>query len=449
MQMTRSLFALIALAAAFALAPSAASAQNADFDCDVEEQQMRIKYSLYFENYRAENYEAALPDLEWILACSPGFGGRTEDDRNFRRAVEIHEKLAEQATSADERRAHLDQALATIDTAVPRLQQAGVEVDPFDWILRKGRFLQTHQTVYSDRQDDVCAIYEEAYQMRPDELDDFYLQVIAFCRTENALAANTAEGKREARTFLEEALLASADQPAARDYIQTQADRLITTPREQFEYLFTKYEEVGVGGLSDDELEQLFTLNQQAGDQYFETQDEMRTLRRSLLPRVAELNPTYSRIASLGSASLADSDYVQAAAFFEQALELAAEANQRRDTYYNMAVVRQQQNQLASAANFVREALSIDGNHGPSLFMMGSLIQSSIRGSDIDSRAAYWCAADYFSRAASAGVSNAASASASALRGAPTRDEYFFKGWRPGDTVSASYGWGSCQARVR
>ena len=447
--MTRLLLAIFVLAGVFALAPSAASAQNSDYNCDVEEQQVRIKYSLYFENYRAENYEAALPDLNWILACAPGFGGRTDDDRNFRRAIEIHEKLAEQADSPTERRDHLLKAVELIDEAVPTLQAAGAEVDPYEWHLRKGRFLQTHQTVFADRQDEVCELYEEAFGMRPDETDDFYLQVIAFCRAESALAANTAEGKREARDFLEGILLASADQQVAQEYIQTQADRLITTPREQFEFLYTKYQTAGVEALADGELEQLFTLNQQAGAQYFDTAVEMQNLRRELLPHVARLNPTYSRISSLGNAALADEDYAQAIAFFEQAIEMAEEANQRRDSYYNIAVVKQQQNQLGSAANYVREALSIDGNHGPSLFMMGSLIQSSIRGDDVDSRAAYWCAADFFSRAASAGVSNASSAAASALRGAPTSQEYFFKGWRPGTTVTASYGWGSCQTRVR
>jgi tetratricopeptide (TPR) repeat protein len=447
--MTRLLLALALLLGAFTVSTAEASAQSQDFDCNVDEQQKRIKYSLYFENYRAQNFQAAIPDLEWILACAPGFGGQNEDDRNFRRAIEIHEKLATEATDPAEREAHLERALAYMDEAVPALQAAGVEVDPYQWLLRKGRFLQTHELYLGDRQAEVCGLYDEAFEMRPDETADFYLQVIAYCRTEQALVDNTAEGKRQTRTFLEETLLAHADEQPARDYITTQAERLITTPREQFAFLYERYREVGLDGLNDDEIEQLFSLNQQAGSQFFDTPEQARDLRRTLLPKVAELSPSYGRFTSLANAMLEDGDTAGAMRYFERALELATESNQRRDTYYNIAVLKQQQNQLGSAANYVREALNIDGNHGPSLYMMGSLIQSSIRGTDVDSRAAYWCAADFFNRAASAGVNNARAAASGALRGAPASDEYFFKGWRPGQTVSASYGWGSCQTTVR
>jgi len=446
--MTRLLLLLALLVGATTVAPStAASAQSAAPQCTADEQEVRIKYSLYFENFRMEAYEAALPDLEWILACAPGFGGTTQDDRNFRRAVELHEALAEQATDTAERQAHLEQALEYIDTAVPTLEDAGVTVDAYYWTLRRGRFYQTHEGAFPGREQQVCQLYEQAFEMNADELPDFYLQVIAYCRAEDAITGD-AEARRGAREYLEGTLVAQADEASAREYIQAQADRLITTPREQFAFVYERYQEGGAEALSDGELEEMFTLISQAGADLLGSEDEARRVRRELLPRVAQLNPTHSRIMSLGSAALADGDRAQAIEFFQQALPMAETSAQRRDIHYNIAVVRQQQGQLGTAANHVREALAVDGNHGPSLFLMGSLIQAGV-GSTMQSRAALWCAADFYSRAASAGVSGAGAAASRASSGAPSSDEYFFQGWRPGQTVTANHGWGSCQARVR
>lgn len=445
--MIRSLIVLLAFAAATAFEAPAA-AQSNEFDCNVDEQQVLIKYSLYFENYRAQNYEAALPDLEWMLACAPGFAGRTEDDRNFRRAVEVHEELGKRATDPAERRAHFDTALELIETAVPTLRDAGVEVDEHAWLIRKGHFLQTHSEIFANRQDEACEAYEQAFEMDAEATDDFFLQVIAFCRAEEAAAAGSSpEQRRQAREFIEETIMPHVENPASRDYIQSQAERLITTPREQFTFLYERYQERGVEGLSDDDVQQLFRINQQAGTEII-SEEQSRSLDRALRRIVADLDPSFSILSSLGSSELADGNHDAAIAFFERAMELATEPNQRRDTYYNIAVVKEQQRQYAAAANYLREALAIDGSHGNSLYLMGSLIQNSIRGTDIQSRAAYWCAADWFRRAAAQGVPNANTAASRAMQGGPSREEIFFPGWRPGDTVTARYGWGTCQARV-
>lgn len=431
------------------LAAPAAAAQTGDHDCDVDEQQIRIRYSLYFENYRAGNFEAALPDLEWIIACAPGFGGHRHDARNFRRAVEVHETLAERTDDPVQKRRHLERALALIEKAVPTLQDAGAEVSEHEWLLRKGSFLQTHEAHFPDRRADVCASYEQAFAMDPAGTAEFFLKVIAFCRAEDAIADGSADARRDTRAFLEETLLNHAEDPEVREYIQSQAERLITTPREEFAFLYERYREVGLQGLSDEEIDRLFTLNQQAGEQFFSSEAAARALRRELLPHVVEMDPSFARLTILANVYMQEGDLEQAVSLFERALEVAENPDQERDTYYNIAVVLQQRNQFASAANHLREALRIDGNHGESLFLMGSLIQQSIRGTDLQSRAAFWCAADYFSRAAARGVANASAAAQSALRGAPTPEEYFFQGWRPGQTVTASYGWGTCQARVR
>jgi hypothetical protein len=71
----------------------------------------------------------------------------------------------------------------------------------------------------------------------------------------------------------------------------------------------------------------------------------------------------------------------------------------------------------------------------------------------VDGRAAYWCLADRFNRVAATGDPRVASAArrtaAGYNRAGPSREDYFFKGWSPGQTIRASAGSVSCTTRVR
>lgn len=138
-------------------------------------------------------------------------------------------------------------------------------------------------------------------------------------------------------------------------------------------------------------------------------------------------------------------------------MEMAEDPMEKRDLNYSIAVLKQQQGQRATAVNFARAALELDGSHAESMYLIGTLIQSSVGRGDARVTAGYWCAADQFSRAASVASSNGNSAlandarraAANAASAGPDAEQYFFLGWQPGQTITASYGWGSCSTRVR
>lgn len=448
--MTRTLLALALTALLLGGSTRSVAAQEAN--CDADDTEKRVKYSLYFENYKAGAYDAALPDLVWILECAPAFGGPNPDDRNFRRAAEIYDSLAVRAQTPEERQENLQQALAIYDNAVSTLQDIGAAVDPYDWLLRKGRFVLRYPEDLTELQAEVDDYFYEAIQLKPEEIGDYYVNYVAGVRANEAITANTPEGKREARAFIETELVPLADDPS---YIQEHIlPSLISTPREQFDYLYAKYQQ-NPDGLSDDEVMELFEMNQRFGGEFFANDgEESAALRHALIGKVAELNPTYPVLTSLGRASLDEGNQDQAIEFFERAQQLAENDEQRRDAFYNIALVKEQQGQKATAANYAREALALDGSHAPSLYLIGSLIQSSVGGGDARARAGYWCAADYFNRAAAAAsdadlAASARRAAAGANSAAPNSEEYFFLGWRPGQTVQASYGWGNCSTTVR
>jgi tetratricopeptide (TPR) repeat protein len=352
----------------------------------------------------------------------------------------MYDSLAVRAEDPAQQQEYLDEALALLEEAPSMLADAGVEVSEYDYAIKKGRFIQSHPELLADRQGEVYDLYLRAFELQPDSLSDYYINYVAAARTTQANAEDTPEAKASAREFLSDELTPHVEDPA---YIDGLLDTLITTPREQYAFLKEKFQE-DPASLDEEQVKTLFNLNKN---------EELRDpeLQRQLIPVLLEYDPTPALLQTLAGGEASDGNYDEALSLYERALELAEDDATRRDIYYNIATMKYQQGQLATASNYAREALDIDSNHGPSLLLIGNAIASSVRDSDVRARAAYWCAIDYFNRATNDPQvsSQARSAIGTYSRYTPTSEEYFFLGWKPGQTVSASYGWGSCSTTVR
>lgn len=433
----------------FLLGPTASAQTNgtAGVECSDDQNTKAQYYSLYYEAYKAEDYESALPNLEWILECDPTFG-LTPGDRNIRRGIEIFAALAEASDDPAEQQAYLDRALGLFDMAPSTLEDAGVATSEYDWTLRKGRFIQENEELLADRQGEVYDLYVRAFELQPDSLGDYYINYIAGERTRRAAEEDTPEAKTSAREYLTSTLQPQVDDPA---YITGLLDNLITTPREQYNFLVGKFRG-DPASLSDDELSTLYDMNK-----IDELEAENPDLNDLLVAELLERDPTPELLRSLGGAAMAAGEYADAQGFYERAMAMAEDPTVKRDLNYSLGLLKQQQGQRATAANYARAALEIDGQHAESLYLLGSLVQASLGGGDARARAGYWCAVDFYNRAASAAnakgnsalAADSRRAAANAGRGAPSSEEYFFLGWQPGQTVTASYGWGSCSTTVR
>lgn len=114
--MNRTLTALAFLALLFAgLAPTVFAQSDDGVECTDDENERRIHYSLYYESYKAGDYESALPELLWILECAPSFGGPTPDDRNIRRGIEVYDSLAVRADDPAQQQEWIGKALALFE----------------------------------------------------------------------------------------------------------------------------------------------------------------------------------------------------------------------------------------------------------------------------------------------------------------------------------------------
>lgn len=400
---------------------------TAQADCDVEvtENQIKTNYSLYYEYWRNESFDSALPYLRWILKCAPGFPSNS--DRNYKRAIDVYEGIGMASEDPDTRRTYLDSALYIFDTALPSLQDAGIEASEYNWLFSKGRFLQTHAAELSDIQGQVATLYRRVYDLNSEGLDPYYVNYIITDYVDRDLKSDAVE-------FMD---LVETDMPDVEQVhamIEGWRGRLFTSPDERIAFIEDK--------LADDPenvelVTELFELYQQ---------EEMRDKVYELAPILMDLDPSASTYRLMAKMRLDDGDAEAAIELYTQSLEMEGGASAGREVQFNIGVAEQELERFSRARAAYRRALREDPNFGRALIAIGDLYQATVQGCgsfEREDRAVYWLATDYFERAAARDESVTATARqrASSLRSLyPTAEDKFFKSWKAGDRYTVDYG---------
>ncbi len=406
----------------------------------------RTNYSLGYENFRNEDYCAALPYLRWIVEHDPLFNSQgTPDDRNFDRLAETYEHLAGMTDDPALRRAYLDSTLATREAGIEAMEANDIAYNPQAELIRKGLFFAQHYNEYPERQDEVFDLYLEAFRMAPDSTDDYYLNEIG--RLASTRAAAEQMDPRDARELVTE-LMAHADDPT---YLENLVGTFRVDPIDQWAYLLEEYQG---GDRSDDTIKSLLVWTVRLDTVITQARPEFDrdALIEELFPLVVEMDPTPSTLEVLGRRRIGQGRIEEGVEYLQRAIEMSEDATQKRDLYYALANALYREGQRGDAYRYAGQALDLDGNFGPALYIRALVVAGTVSNASVESRAAYWCVADLFSRAAAAGGETAGSARQLAGRYAaagPSREDYIFLGWRPGQRVSTSHGYGSCTTTVR
>lgn len=392
---------------------------------EVDENAMRMNYTLYAEYWRNKNWSDSIPYLRWILKCAPGFPGNS--DRNFERAVDVYEGLAMESDSVEIRRSYLDSALYIHDIAVPSLKDVGIDASLFFWYFSKGRFLQSHADDLDDFQDDIGPLYRKAYDLNTDVLDKYYINYIILDYVQKDL-------KTDAIDFMDDVEIRMSDNPDIEPMLDDWRGRLFTSPDERIAYL--------EDGLADDPdnvtiVSELFELYRD---------EEMRDKVYELAPRLMELDPSASTVRLVAKMRLDDGDAETAIELYTESLGMPDGKSAAREVHYNIGVAEQELERFSRARASYRRALREDPNFGSALIAIGDLYQTAVQecGSfEREDRAVYWLATDYFNRAAArdANVVVQARQRASRLRELyPSAEDKFFQDWKTGDKYTIDYG---------
>lgn len=383
------------------------------------EREIATHYSLYYEDFKNANYQGALPNLKWILEMAPGFP--RDDDRNFKRAIEAYEGLAEQEES------YLDSALVVFDEAVPALQAADIDVNVQSWLINKGRFIQTHSAYFDDAQTQASEAYMEAYELDPETIGGYYVTYLIS-------DLNSRGDKQATLDFMERAEETHGDEADVVEYIALIRDSLFNTPEERIAFLETQLER------NPDDIELISELF----DLYLNTGD--RAQAGALSQRLLDAEPTARSYEMIARMRLDDGEAQEAYNLYEQALEMPGAEDRERDIYFNMGVAQQQMGRLSNARSNFRRALNVDPDFGQALVAIGDLYVTQVGncGSfERRDRAVYWLAVDYYERAASrdASVANQARQKARSYVGSfPSMEDIFYAGWEVGSRYNIDYG---------
>ena len=396
-------------------------------------------YSVGTSNYQNGDYCGALLYLRWVRENDALYTGADPDDRTYWRLADIYEQLAAMAGDDDIlHQAYFDSTLAIHAEAQAALAAAGLPVNKARYLLDEGRFYETYPDDFPDKQDGVYDLYLEAFREDPEFLNDAYL---------NRLAQKAMERGSEQDEVVEllQELIGQADDATYLEQAYASASAPAFTSMSWVERLEELMAEIRAGDHDSENLRMAIAIAQQEErDDYID----------ELLPLYASENPTPELLCALGSRAARNGQIETAQGHVSRGIGMATSNAQKRDCAYRAAAGAYNAGNRSAAHRFAGQALQYDSGHGKSLYLRASIVAATVRGGGIQARAAYWCLADMFNRAAATGdpaiAGRARSAAARYNRAAPSQQEYFFNpGWRPGQRVSSSTGYGSCTTTVR
>ena len=386
---------------------------------------VRTNYSMGYENFKNEDWCAALPYLRYVLENDPLYTGGEPDERNYRRLADTYEGLAGMTDDPAVKRTYLDSALVAREQMYDVMDEHGFEYSPQERLLSRGRFYETHAAVFPENQNDVYDLYLEAFRMEPDSTADYYLSYIGRVTAEKAAAE---EIDPAAGRDLVNELIAYADDPA---YLQGVSESFRIEPIEHFYNLYEAYRE---GNRDEENTKVLFVMATQMDSLITATYPDVNPeeLADELLPVIVEFDPSPELLSAMGSIAFSRGDSEEGMQYIQRAVDMSDTDTQKRDIWYSAANRVNGQGNRGEAYRLAGNALQYDSNFGPALYLRASVVARTVNSSTLLGRMAYWCVADMFSRAAAAGgaTADAARRAASQYAGSgPPREQYFFDGY--------------------
>lgn len=348
-------------------------------------------YSIFYENYRAGDYQLALDYGRWII-CS-----KTEEiqgnpkyslENQYDRLITIYEEIGRGKEDPAVRTAYVDTALSLFSE---KLELFGENVESrFDIIFNRGRFYQQNYNYVEDGLQKAYADYQKLFEIDPERAismgDGYYLR--------QALSNLVNNGtKEEAQAFIDN--VKSHASGEALSFIEEQQQELLGSPEEQIAYFTPIVEE------DPDNVDAWKALE----SAYEEL--ENRPKRFEALKKINELDPTFQNALDIAELEKGNANYASAATFFQQALERASTDEEKKEIYLDLADVNINLGNLKEAKGFVQSAMDIDPEDGNTYLKMATIYGAAVqqctedRKLEAQDKVVYWLVIDYLNKAKS------------------------------------------------
>lgn len=393
-------------------------------------------YSIFYENYKNEEYDAAINYGRWMWKNMPetlkGYS-KFELPRNLNRLITCYGEAAKGFQNPSKREAYLDTALVIYDKAFKQLDS---KIDPYEWHLSRGRFYQQHSDFIDNAMEKASEDYKVAFDKNAEKLtkasDGYYVQAM--------LQTMVSSGKKdEALAVIEKA------QPYAgsklKDYFDTTRNKLFDSPKERMAFLKKKVQQNPKDAESIKALRDLYV------------QQDMNKEAQGLNEKLYKIDPNYENTKALAEAALNNADNSTAIKYLKEALNKTDDAKEKAKIDMKLSDAYLNQEQLQSARTYARKAADANPQWGQPYLQIASVYAQTVsdctsgRKMTREDKVVYWLVLDYLDKAKSvdSSVANQVQRQYQSYKPVtPTTEDKFFKGWKTGQKMKIDASLNKC-----
>ncbi|WP_416867494.1 MAG: tetratricopeptide repeat protein [Imperialibacter sp.] len=382
------------------------------------------KNALYTDFLKQDNFKAALPHLDWLLANAPDL-----NESLYINGAKIYEGLADNEPDAAKTVQYQEQALSMYDK---RIQYFGNEGDVLN---RKGYTAYKYYKDNKAKYPDLIKMFEKVYELNGvNTLDNNLLAFMDVVRRFKLTGGAITDV--QVLDYYDE-IMAIIDLKKATgknldriEKISENIDKLLTaTVTVDCEFVENNLGPKLKADPTDLKLAKKILQLQLTG----KCTDSPLFMTSSKI--VNEKEPTYSLTKVIAQKLAAEGKNEEAFKYYNQAVELADDNQKKAEIYYDMARINASDGQKVSARANARKALSMDPSFSDAYTLIGNLYLTSYedcRGgeSKVKDRAVYIAAYEMYKKAGnSQGMEKA-------KEQFPSIGEIFEEGMKEGDVLS-------------
>lgn len=405
----------------------------------------RAAYSLFYEDFRNENYKSALTNGRWILKNMPrkieGYNG-FKLPLNLSRFITIYEELANQATDPSLKKAYLDSANIVYDKVFNTFSKDSI--DYYQWHINRGRLYQDNADYIENAEQKATEQYKKAFAINPEKMttqaDGYYIKVIL----QNLVSEGSEASKQEALGLIKKVEDNAVE--SLKDYFDKIRNKLFDSPQERITFLEGKLQE------NPEDAEVLRQLRD-----LYEQQDMIKKA-QELNKKLYELDPSYDNATALANFAIDNGNYKEAIDYLNEAKNKTDDPKNLKAIYQSLATAHMNLGNVRQAVRNARQVIDIDPNEGSAYITIADAYAQAVRnctsGRDLtrNDRAVYWLVIDYLNKAkrVDSSVSNDVNSRLQTFRqAAPTSDAIFMTdGWSEGATIRIDGSLDSCYSWI-
>ena len=398
-------------------------------------------YSIFYENYKNENYESAIRYGRWIWKGMPqtieGYS-RFELEKNLNRLVTAYSELANEKQDPTLRSAYLDTTNMIFEKVFTELESG--QYDQFNWHLDRGRFFQENSNFIDNAMTKAAEEYKKAFDLNPEEFtklaEGYYVQVM--------IQQMSSEGmKDQALNYIEKASPHAGEK--LNSFFDSQRNQLFDSPEERIAFLEEQMQE------NPEDVEIISELR----DMY--VQQDMQDKAQQLNEKLYELDPSFENTIALADFAVNNANFNNAVRYLKEGLQKAPNDDEKARTALKLSETYLNNSRLEEARRYARQAANLDTDWGRPYIQIASIYAQAVgqctsgRKMTRDDKVVYWLVLDYLDKArrVDSQVSNTVQRQYQSYQPVtPTTEEKFFKGWEEGDKIAVDGSLNSCYSWI-